>query len=88
MTPERWRQIEEIFQAAVERDDAERDDYLNETCGDDADLRREVESLLAYETTNPFQQAIKGAARSLAARQSEPEEPGDNFTGGASALIA
>jgi eukaryotic-like serine/threonine-protein kinase len=81
MTPERWRQVEEIFQAAVERDDAERGDYLAEACGDDADLRREVESLLAYETTNPFQQAIKGAARSLVVEQSNPEEPGNNLTG-------
>jgi len=81
MTPERWRQIEEVFQAAVERDGAERDDYLAEACGDDADLRREIVSLLAYETTNPFQQAIEGVARLLVVEQSQPQEPGDNLTG-------
>ncbi len=81
MTPERWRQVEEIFHTAVERNAAERDDYLTEACGDDAELRREVESLLAYETTNPFQQAIRGAARSLTIEQGLPQEPGDNLIG-------
>src|SRR5262249_50897215 len=86
MTPERWRQVEEIFQTAVERDGAERDDFLPEGCAGDADLRREVESLLAYEGARmragqPFQQAIMGAARSLTITQSESEEPGDTLIG-------
>ena len=86
MTPERWRQVEEIFQAAVERDGEERDDFLTEACGGDAELRSEVESLLDYETARtlrgqPFQQAIKGAARSLTIEQIEPEAPGDNLIG-------
>ncbi len=86
MTPERWRQVEEIFQAAVERDGEERDDFLTEACGGDAELRREIVSLLAYETARtltgqPFQQAIKGAARSLPIEQIEPEAPGDNLIG-------
>src|SRR5262245_15460706 len=86
MTPERWRQVEEIFQAAIERDVVERDDFLTETCGGDAELRREVVSLLAYETAGtrtgePFQQAIKGAARSLNVEQIEPNELDDNLSG-------
>ena len=86
MTPERWHQIEEIFQTAIEHDAAERSAFLTEACGGDADLRREVESLLAYGTTRthagePFQQAIKGAARSLTLTQSALEEPGDQLIG-------
>jgi serine/threonine protein kinase len=86
MTHKRWRQVEEIFQTAVERDGAERDNYLTEACGADADLRSEVESLLAHEITRtlsgqPFQQAIKGAARSLTIEQIEPKEPGDTLIG-------
>ena len=44
---ERWQQIEEIFQQALERDPAERNPWLREACQGDSDLRREVASLLA-----------------------------------------
>jgi len=47
MTPERWRQIEEIFLDAVEiSDGAERARFLREKCGTDADLLKEVENLI------------------------------------------
>ena len=39
MTPERWKQIEGVFDAAVELAPAERDAYLAEACGGDAELR-------------------------------------------------
>src|SRR5262245_59605188 len=51
MTPERWRQIERLFQQALERDASERAAFLQEACGGDEDLRVEVESLLAHERT-------------------------------------
>jgi Tol biopolymer transport system component/tRNA A-37 threonylcarbamoyl transferase component Bud32 len=47
MTPERWRQITEIFHAARSRDSAERDAFVASRCGDDAALRDEVEAMLA-----------------------------------------
>ncbi|MEO5860436.1 MAG: protein kinase [Pyrinomonadaceae bacterium] len=47
MTPEQWKKVGEIFGVAVEKEEAEVDDYLREACGDDAALRYEVESLLA-----------------------------------------
>ncbi|HZI63384.1 MAG TPA: protein kinase, partial [Thermoanaerobaculia bacterium] len=47
MTPERWRRVQELFAAAVERRGAERDAYLETACADDESMRREVESLLA-----------------------------------------
>ncbi|MBL8291682.1 MAG: serine/threonine-protein kinase, partial [Bryobacterales bacterium] len=47
--PERWRQIESVLSAALERTPGERDAFLSEACGDDQELRREVESLLAGE---------------------------------------
>ncbi len=46
MTPERWRQITEVFHAALARDASARGPYLDEACAGDDDLRREVESLL------------------------------------------
>jgi serine/threonine protein kinase len=47
MTPERWRQITEVFQAALARDTVSRDAFLDERCRDDASLREEVATLLA-----------------------------------------
>jgi serine/threonine protein kinase len=47
MTPERWRQIEELYQAVLEQEPDRRDAFLQSACGEDRDLLREVESLLA-----------------------------------------
>jgi serine/threonine protein kinase len=46
MTPERWRQITEIFHAARERDAASREAFVAEACGEDPTLRQEVEAML------------------------------------------
>jgi len=46
MKPERWRQIEYLYQAALELDATERGNFLDEVCSGDEELRREVESLL------------------------------------------
>src|SRR5262245_53777244 len=46
MTPERWRQITEIFHAARERDPASREAFVAEACRDDPTLRPEVEAML------------------------------------------
>src|SRR6185437_629941 len=47
MTPERWRKVEEIFQAAVELLPEERSRYVAQVCANDTTLRRDVESLLS-----------------------------------------
>src|SRR5437867_1737714 len=47
MTPERWQQVKQNFQSALERDAAERSAFLNQACADDAALRSEVESLIS-----------------------------------------
>jgi hypothetical protein len=47
MTPERLREIEQLFHDARERTPSERDAFLTRACGPDSSLRREVESLLA-----------------------------------------
>ncbi|MET0647123.1 MAG: protein kinase [Pyrinomonadaceae bacterium] len=46
MTPERWKQIESVFDDAIELAAAERDAYLTTACGGDAELRRQVEMLI------------------------------------------
>ena len=50
MSPERRRQIEELYQAALERNPGRRAGFLAEACRDDAELRREVDSLLAQDS--------------------------------------
>ena len=47
MTPERWRQIETLFQAAVERASDHRATFLQEACAGDEALRQAVISLIA-----------------------------------------
>jgi len=51
MAPDRWQRIEALYHAALERDPATRAAFLDGACGQDADLRREVESLLAEAAT-------------------------------------
>ncbi|MGH9753732.1 MAG: protein kinase domain-containing protein, partial [Blastocatellia bacterium] len=47
MTPDRWARIDQLLDEALERPLAERPAFLDEVCGGDDDLRREIESLLA-----------------------------------------
>ena len=47
MQPEQWEKVKEVFSAATELPAAERATFLAESCGADAALRGEVESLLA-----------------------------------------
>src|SRR5438477_8473054 len=46
MLPERWRQIEELFHAALEREPGERQSFLENACRGDEALRGAVERLL------------------------------------------
>src|SRR5262245_18360734 len=47
MRVERWSQIEELFLRAIEVPAEQRGEFLEEVCGGDESLRRELESLLA-----------------------------------------
>jgi len=47
MAVDRWNLIAGIFHGALERPLAEREKYVSSACGDDPELRFEVESLLA-----------------------------------------
>src|SRR5579872_21911 len=49
MKPEHWVQVEQLYHAALEQDDAERRAFLENACGDNDALRREVESLLSHD---------------------------------------
>lgn len=49
--PSDWQRIEELFHDATALPAGARDQFLSETCRSDADLRREVESLLAADAS-------------------------------------
>ena len=60
MEPGRWRQIEQIFQSALEVEESRRAAFLEQACAGDEALCHEVESLLAHH---------KGADSFMAHRQ-------------------
>src|SRR5262249_62330744 len=63
-----WGQIKEIYDRALDLSHDEREGFLEEACGDDDDLRREVESLLAaHDEAGTFLQApaVEVAAREI-----------------------
>src|SRR5581483_6632117 len=77
MTPERWAEIERLYHAALEHEGAARDRFVAEACGEDHELRREVESLLKQDASdpgNPLNQALgaPGRARLQAGAQVGP----------------
>ncbi len=49
MNRDRWQQIQQIFQSALECEPGRRDAFLDEACAGDESLRKEVTSLLAHD---------------------------------------
>src|SRR5438552_768625 len=47
MKSERWKQIEQLYDAALQRDASQRAAFLAQACAEDEGLRREVAALLA-----------------------------------------
>ncbi len=72
MEPDRWRQVEQLFHAALEREESQRAAFLAAACEDDEALRSEVESLLAcQQQAENFMEApaVEVAAKALAQQQ-------------------
>ncbi len=72
MTPERWNLVLALFRRASERAPAARPAMLDEACGDDSELRRDVEALLtefgaidvpALERTEPAPTVVEESSR-------------------------
>jgi serine/threonine protein kinase/Tol biopolymer transport system component len=54
MQDERWTVVDRLLGAALEQEPNERAAFLRRACGDDEELRREVESLLVHERAGDF----------------------------------
>ena len=72
MTSDRWEQINRLYNAAVEVEEKERTTFLESLQGDE-ELRREVESLLAYD--QQAQQLLDRPAMQMAAEKLAGEPP-------------
>jgi tetratricopeptide (TPR) repeat protein/predicted Ser/Thr protein kinase len=72
MNSDRWKQVDSLLQAVLERPPAERDAFLRQACTDDETLEREVQSLLSsQQQAGSFLEspAMDVAARALALEQ-------------------
>jgi len=85
MESDRWKQIDNILQAALEQPPGKRADFLHRACKDDEALEMEVRSLLAsQEEAGSFLEspAMIVAAQDLARRRSqEIAGQGDSLVG-------
>ncbi len=69
VTPDRWRQVRELVESALDLPTTNRGDYLARACHGDADLCTSARSLLAFEDTAAdfLESPIEGAAELLTA---------------------
>src|SRR5712691_3761531 len=85
MDSERWKQVDGVLQAVLERPPEERDAFLLQACAGDEALDREVRSLLAsQQQAGSFLEspAIEVAARALVRQQSQDaQESADSLIG-------
>src|SRR6266508_6296767 len=88
MTPERWRQVEAIFQAALDLVPKERGQYLAEACCGDLSLKSDVETLLSqHESAGnlleepPYGETELGVLSSLQALAEAEDDVGDPMIG-------
>jgi serine/threonine protein kinase len=73
MDPERWRQIEQLYIAAVEKKPDERAAFLDQACAGDNSVREEVESLLSF--TPDADKVLQAAVQKVAAQATSDTAP-------------
>jgi eukaryotic-like serine/threonine-protein kinase len=88
MNSERWKQVDSVLQAVLERPSAERAEFLRQACAGDQELEREVRSLLASDQqAGSFldRPAMEVAARDLGSQSSlqQSNDEGSDFPIGA-----
>lgn len=77
-----WKRVREIFESALELPDAERPEYVETACQQDATLRSEVDRLLAHHRDDDFLTTPEPSARAaLLTRPFEGLAQGSDFAG-------
>ena len=82
MKNERWQQVEDLYDATLKKVPKERAAFLDQECAGDEQLRKEIESLLAYEQrAEKFIElpALDVAAKMMADELSGNIKSGDRF---------
>ena len=74
MKTDRWREVDELFAAALERPPGERAAFLDEVCGNDRELRAEVEKMLSFseQATEFIETDVFVVAAQLITQHAEP----------------
>ena len=82
MSAKRWQKVKGLFDAVVELDPKKRKAFLNQACGADDDLRRDVEKLLASsdEAESFMEQPAVGEVASLILERPESLVIGQQFS--------
>ncbi len=76
-SPERWRRVEAVFTAALEREPAAREAFLTMACDGDEPLRAEVEALLAaHERTGVLERMAERIAPLTSGFSRDPQLEG------------
>ena len=90
MTPERYQRIAELYDAAIELDPEARKTFLDGSCGDDVELRRNVELLLGARDNadNYFAAPAMEVAAALIGEETMPSHVGKNINHYQSSVIA
>ncbi|HKA22260.1 MAG TPA: protein kinase [Blastocatellia bacterium] len=78
MTPERWQQVKQIFQSAIELPPSDRDSFISRACAHDNELRSEVESLIS--SHNQAGDSVEALATQVAAQIVTDDQDG-SFVG-------
>jgi serine/threonine protein kinase len=81
MNPERFARLREILLTIARLDEAERAAYLDRECGSDAELRREVESLLGVDPDAALPEVARTGGALAALRDVEASAAGATHRG-------
>ena len=74
MDPERWKKVDELLQATLEIPPEQQDEFVRRACGQDAELEREIRSLLSsHRNAGKFLvgDALNAAAKAQAAAEKQ-----------------
>ncbi len=73
MQTDRWKQLEQLFHAALQLDESQRAAFIEAACTGDPELRRELELLLAHDR-QPSKRLLKPPVRAAADNLTATEE--------------
>lgn len=80
MKPKRWKKLKQIFNHALKLEGGERKAYLEEVCGEDPKLKKEVESLLeAYDTPGALDHLPGKLMKSVLSHHAAIEKKGEQI---------